>query len=238
MAVPKRDLTDPPQGRTHPVRAQPDLSGVAAELLAEGDGNGVHQVRAAGLDDVGELLGLALQRGCEPIHRRQQVVGHLAERRQVDGGGKDVVRRLSHVHVIVRMDVVAREVRDHLVGVRVRRGAGAGLEDVDRELVVVLARRHRVAGGRDPLADRGVEQAELGVDPRRGGLDPPQPAHDGDRNGLPGDEIGGRLAGLLAQELSVEVSVAMVSSVRRFPNTGGYRRGVSLRCGPPRYPRA
>ena len=82
------------------------------------------------------------------------------------------------------MGVVAGEVRDHLVGVHVRRGAGAGLEDVDRELVVVLAGGDRVAGGGDPLGDVGVEQAELGVDPRRGGLDPAQPADDGDRDRL------------------------------------------------------
>ena len=186
----------------HPLGAQPDLSGVAAELLAEGDGNGVHQMRAPGLDHVGELLRLALQGGGEPVHRGQQVVGHLAERGQVDGRREDVVRRLAHVHVVVRVDPVAGEVRDHLVGVRVRRGARAGLEDVDRELVVVLAGGDRVTGGGDPLRDLRVEQAELRVDPRRGGLDPPQPAHDGDGNRLPGDgEVGDRLAGLLSPKL-------------------------------------
>ena len=36
---------------------------------------------------------------------------------------------------------------------------GAGLEDVDRELVVVLALGDRVAGRGDPLGQVGVEQA-------------------------------------------------------------------------------
>ena len=49
---------------------------------------------------------------------------------------------------------VAGEVGEHLVGVHVRGGAGAGLEDVDRELVVVLAGGDRVAGGGDPLGQR------------------------------------------------------------------------------------
>ncbi len=56
------------------------------------------------------------------------------------------------------MDVVAREARHHLVRVHVRRGARAGLEDVDRELVVRLAGCDPVAGGGDPLGLVGVEQ--------------------------------------------------------------------------------
>jgi len=44
------------------------------------------------------------------------------------------------------VDVLAGEVGDHLVGVHVRGGARAGLEDVDRELAVVLAGRDLVGG--------------------------------------------------------------------------------------------
>ena len=43
------------------------------------------------------------------------------------------------------------------------RRARAGLEDVDRELVVELARGDPVGRGRDPLGLVGVEQAELRV---------------------------------------------------------------------------
>ena len=59
--------------------------------------------------------------------------------------------------MVVRMGLVAGEVGDHLVGVHVRRGSGAGLEDVDRELVVVLARGNGVARLRDLLGKVGVE---------------------------------------------------------------------------------
>ena len=48
---------------------------------------------------------------------------------------------------------VAGELGDHLVRVHVRRGPGAGLEDVDRELVVVLARRDRVGRRGDPVGE-------------------------------------------------------------------------------------
>ena len=90
--------------------------------------------------------------------------------------GKTSFERLAHVDVVVRVHVLARERRDHLVGVHVRRGARAGLEDVDRELVVELAGRDPVAGGGDPLGLLRVEQPELGVHARRGGLDPAEPA--------------------------------------------------------------
>ena len=42
-------------------------------------------------------------------------------------------------------DAFAGQRGEDLVGVHVRRGARAGLEDVDRELVVVVARGHLVA---------------------------------------------------------------------------------------------
>ena len=182
------------------------LRGVAAELLAEGDGDGVHQVRAARLDDVVERLRLRLERGGERLERRQQVVLELTERREVDGRGEDVVRALAHVDVVVRVHVLAGERGDHLVRVHVRAGAGARLEDVDRELVVVLALGNRVAGGGDALGLVGVEQSELGVRARGGGLDPSQPARHRHRDRLAGDgEVGDRLARLAAPQLPLRL---------------------------------
>ena len=200
----ERDLADPAQRRLDPLDAEPDLRRVAAELLAEGDRDRVHQVGAAGLDDVGELLRLRLERRLERAHRRQQVVGDLVERRQVDGGGEDVVGGLAHVDVVVGVGPVAGEVGDHLVGVHVRGGAGAGLEDVDRELVVVLAVGDRVAGLGDPLGEVGVEHAELAVGRRRRRLEPAQPADHRHRHPLAGDrEVVDGLGGLATPELLV-----------------------------------
>ncbi len=106
----------------------------------------------------------------EELERGQQVVRELAERRQVHGRREDVVRRLAHVHVVVRVDVLARERRDHLVRVHVRARPRARLEDVDRELVVELARGDAVAGGGDAVGEVAVEQLEVGV--RRARLRP------------------------------------------------------------------
>jgi len=49
-------------------------------------------------------------------------------------------------------------------GVRVGRGARAGLEHVNRELIVELSRRDPIGGGGDPLGELGVEQGQLAVD--------------------------------------------------------------------------
>ena len=133
----------------------------------------------------------------------QQVVRRLVERGQVHGRREDVVRRLAHVHVVVRVDVVAGERRDHLVRVHVRRGARAGLEDVDRELVVELACGDAVGGGCDALGLVGVEQAQLGVHAGGSGLDPAEPAGDGGRDRPPGDgEVLDRLPRLGPQSSS------------------------------------
>ena len=79
---------------------------------------------------------------------------------EVDRRREDVVGGLAHVDVVVAVDLVAGERRDDLVGIHVRRSAGAGLEDVDRELVVVLAGADRVAGVGDRGGEVFVEQAE------------------------------------------------------------------------------
>jgi hypothetical protein len=189
----------PFEGRLDTCGALPRLGGVAGELLAERDRHCVHPVRAAGLDDVVELLRLPLERVAEPDERGQQVVDELVERGEVDGRREDVVRRLAHVHVVVRMDILAGEVRHDLVRVHVRRGAGARLEDVDREVVVELAGGDPVTRGGDALGLVGVEQAELGVHTRSGCLDPAEPAGDRNRDGLTGDrKVGDRFLRLSA----------------------------------------
>jgi hypothetical protein len=198
----ERDLAEPLAAVADPLDPLAHLRRVAGELLAERDRHGVHQVRPPRLDDVVELLRLGLERGGEGVERGQQVVLDLAERGEMDGRREDVVRALAHVDVVVRVHVVAGERGDHLVRVHVRARAGAGLEDVDRELVVVLAARDRVSGGGDPLGLVGVEQPELGVRARSGGLDPPEPPRDGNRNRLTGDgKIGDRLPRLPAPQL-------------------------------------
>ena len=120
---------------SYPENSWPRVTGVAS----------IRWVRP-GLDHGRELLRLALQREGEVAQRGHQVVDDRLGRRQVDRGREDVVGGLRGVDVVVRVHPPARspgrgQRRDHLVHVHVRRGARAGLEDVDRELVVVARRR-------------------------------------------------------------------------------------------------
>ena len=112
-------------------------------------------------------------------------------RRDAQGAGERVVARLAGVDVVVGVDVeVAREVREpchDLVDVHVGRRAGAGLEDVDRELVVVVAVRDLTRPPRDRSGAAGVEHAELGVDVGGGGLEQRECVDDAGRHRLPAD---------------------------------------------------
>ena len=129
------------------------LGRVAGEHLADADRRGVHQMRAADLDDLVPLLGLGGELARAAARARgSSLLAHDDRRGDVHRGRERVVRRLAHVDVVVGMDraflalradaeaqLDVRHVGDHLVGVHVGRGAGAGLVDVDREVVVVLA---------------------------------------------------------------------------------------------------
>ncbi len=85
----------------------------------------------------------------------------------------DVVRRLAHVHMVVRMDGaflpermaqdLVRAVLDHLVRIHVRRGPAAGLEDVEREVSIQFPVHHLLARLDNRLADLAVEQSEFHV---------------------------------------------------------------------------
>ncbi len=198
----ERHLAQPRQGVAHARSPLAHLRCVAAELLPERDRDRVHPVGSAGLDHVVELLRLRRKRLGQTLERRQQVAHDLVESGEVHGRREDVVRRLAHVDVVIRVDVIAGERRDHLVRVHVRRCARAGLEDVDRELVVELARSDPVCRRGDPLSLVAVEQPEVGVHPCRRGLDAAEPARNGRRDRLARDgKVLDRLAGLHAPEL-------------------------------------
>ena len=104
--------------------------------------------------------------------------------REVDGGRERVVARLRGVDLVVRVHLppepAARERGDHLVDVHVRRGARPGLEDVDGELVRRARRPPTSCAARGHgVRDVARQDAEVGVDPGRGRLDPRQCTHDG-----------------------------------------------------------
>ena len=116
------------------------------------------------------------------LERRQQLRVRISHRRgDVHRGREGVVRGLAAIDVVVGMDrrlaaALARQhlvgpVGDHLVGVHVGLGAGAGLPDHQRELVVELAVDDLLGGRGDGLAELRVELAQPHVGRRRRLLD-------------------------------------------------------------------
>ena len=105
-------------------------------------------------------------------HGGQQLLGAL-DGRDTNRGGIDVVGRLAHVHVAVGVnpgvlalaepEELERTVGDDLVGVHVRRGAGAALDDVDDELVQQAALFDVLAGLPDGVLLHRVDQAQIEV---------------------------------------------------------------------------
>ena len=159
-------------------------AGKAVEGLAEGHRHGILQLRAAHLQHVGELLALAVEGG-DQLH---EVLPQLEVRGiepQVDGRRVGVVGRLRAVDVVVGRAVLVlaaamahdleRAVGDHLVGVHVRRGAGAALDHVHGEELVKLAVADLAARLGDGLVELVGEQPQLMVGDGGTQLDDGQP---------------------------------------------------------------
>ena len=164
-----------------------DRPGIGRELLAQTNRHRVLEVGAPGLHDVVELPALGGERVAQATERRFQA-GHQIQRAQPDRRRDHVVRGLRHVDVVVRMDglvlpaFAAQQfvgaVREHLVAIHVVGRAGAGLIDVDHELVVVLAGQYLVGGGHDRVGQLRVEAAGFLVRQRRRLLDPHHRPHE------------------------------------------------------------
>ena len=100
--------------------------------------------------------------------------------------GYTSVGRLRRVDVIVgmhravptdrRIEQLIRTVRDHLVGVHVRRRATAALNELEWEGGVVLTRGDLPRGPNDGVSELRRERTELGVGSCGGGLDVAEPS--------------------------------------------------------------
>ena len=124
---------------------------------------------AAGFDDGPEFVGLFQQGVPQFGQGRYQVFLDGQQGGQVNGGGNDIVGRLPHIHLVVgmhqaRAEVAAQKLRgavgDDFVGVGVGGSAGAGLKDVEDEMLVQPAVDDFLGGGDDGLAGALIQQPQ------------------------------------------------------------------------------
>ncbi len=108
-------------------------------------------MRAADFHDLVPLLRLGGEIGVQPLQCRNQVAANRKSARDVHGRRESVVRRLPHVHVIIRVDgalftlrtdamtqLLIRHVRDYFVRIRIGRSAGTRLINIHGKMSVVL----------------------------------------------------------------------------------------------------
>ena len=124
----------------------------AGDLLGEGDGRGILQVGAAGFDDALVFPLKAQEGGGQLVHGGDHPVLQGQDCRDMHGGGEGIVGGLGHIHIVIRVqellprDLIA-PVRDHLVGVHIALGAGAGLPDHQGKMLHERTGDHLIAGG-------------------------------------------------------------------------------------------
>ena len=181
VAVPPSGIWPRPRERCPRTRSRAlaHLRGVAGELLAQRDRHGVHQVGAAGLDDVGELLGLGGERVGQLVERGQQLVDGRGRARP--GARPTGTRRWSDWPMLTwslawtpspaRLAITSLAFMFDEVPEPVWNTSIGNWSSCSPAAISSAAAAMRSADG-------GVEQPQLGVDPRRGGLDPAQPVHD------------------------------------------------------------
>ncbi len=173
------------------------LGRVARELLAEGQRGRVLGMGAADLDDVRERRGLGLECVLEMGQAGNQAILELDRGRDVHRRGEGVIRRLAAIDMVVGMhrrlvaglaaENLVRAVRDHLVGVHVRLGAGSRLPDDEREVVVELAVDHFLRRRDDGVGDVFLKLAERQVGAGGGLFLDSQGAHEGCRHAVVAD---------------------------------------------------
>ena len=155
-----------------------NLLRVTAEFLAEPDRRCVHQMGPTDLDHVVEFGRFRGQRVAEFLEGRDETMPELLRGADVDGRRDHVIARLPHVDVIVRVNRFARADRfagqlaatigNDFVRVRVRARARAGLENVERKMLVELAFHDFLGRLHDERAALGIEQTEIVIGLRRG----------------------------------------------------------------------
>src|SRR5277367_4010345 len=77
---------------------------VAGKFLAEGEGCGVLQMRAADFYNVGKFPGFGVKSVAKFFYSGQKFLARFCGGGNMHGGGERVVRRLRHVYVVIRVN--------------------------------------------------------------------------------------------------------------------------------------
>ena len=158
-----------------------NLMRVATKFLTEGQRGRILSVGTANFDDVFELFRLRSQSSVEFAQTREQYVTCVHTDCDVHCGREGVVRRLTHVAVVVRVNgrfrcqLTAEDfnsaVRDHFVRVHVRLCARASLPNNEREVVVEFSFDDFGRGLLDRFGQGCVQIAKAFVDDCRSFFD-------------------------------------------------------------------
>ena len=169
-----REHVQPRQHRLHAQDSVLHLRRIAAELLPQRQGRRILRVRAADLDDAGELGGLGLQARVQVRQARQQRAVQHERRGDVHRRREGVIAGHAHVDVVVRVHRLLGAQRaaqqldgavgDDLIHVHVRLRARAGLEDDEREVLIPLASDDLIRHAQDGATHHRGHDAILHVD--------------------------------------------------------------------------
>ena len=150
-----------------PLLSVSNLLRVTGKFLAESDRRRIHQMRPPNLDNLPKLLRLRVQCAMQFSERRHQMILQLLGGADVNGRRNDIVARLTHVDVIIRMHELARAdffagqlratIGDHFICVRVGARARTGLENIEWKMVVQFAIDHFFRCLHDQGRPLGVE---------------------------------------------------------------------------------
>ena len=167
---------------------------VAAELLAQPQGNSILEVGAADFDHLRPLLRPLGQQGPKGLQRGDQPLLQFERHGHMQRGGEGVVARLAQVHMVVRMhrllaaqlpsEGLNRSVGDHLIGIHVGLGSGAGLPDLQRKFAIQLAAGHLLRRRHDRGGQGGIQAAQVAVHFGAGGLELAEGMHHRQRHAL------------------------------------------------------
>jgi hypothetical protein len=188
-----------------PLLRRLQLRRPGAHLLRHGQRHCIHQVGAAGLDDIAQLRGAPVDGLAQVSQRRQQALARRQGRGHLDRAGNHVVGTLPEVDVVIRMYALAagagRERGDHLVRIHVRGRAGPGLEHIHRKMCVMGTAGDITRRQRNGARQFWCQVSERGIGLRGCRLDQAEGADEVARHPQPGDrEVLHRALGLRAPE--------------------------------------